>query len=294
MSLTLENLLRNTANLSIEQFQIFCDNIYNYSNIHEDINRTTSMYSICAYLDNLLDGPQHEMASSFLMSFSLYFEKNKSRMEKMALYFYDLIPECMFYLSENEQPHFHRLLKPIERQTNYQPPDHRNNEILVFNSQLSEYIDDNNSLHSGINYYIDKITLEIMELHSSIMVLELARYGKYSGTALDIIINNIHDDLMKKQSEIKSWISFVSTIPKQNTETSIENHDYSLCSQLHIKRQILDYNHTYGLPKSVLLEAAHNPHLWKYVNRKKLRHSVFRTIELKPPEIANEIGRAHV
>ena len=127
-----------------------------------------------------------------------------------------------------------------------------------------------------------------MELHSNILVLELARYGKQTGTALDIVINYLYDGLTEKKRVCRHWCSFVSEIPMQHLEKITENHDYSLCSQLHKKRQILDYNHTYGLPNSVLLESAHNPQLWKYVNRKKEKHSIFTMkIELKPPQIVN-------
>ena len=286
--MSLGNLLGNNTDVSIEHFQNICFHIYDYSNIYENMNLSTSLYYICDYFDNLLDGPQREMVTSFLMSFSLYYDKNKSRMESLELYFYDLIPDYMFFCSEDEKPYFHRVFKPLERQTNYQPPNHRHNEILVFKSQLSMYIDDNISIYSGINHYINKVTLEIMELHSNILVLELARYGKQTGTALDIVINYLYDGLTEKKRVCRHWCSFVSEIPMQHIEKIDDNHDYSLCSQLHKKRQILDYNHTYGLPNSVLLESAHNPHLWKYVNKKKVKHSVFTMkIELKPPQIVN-------
>ena len=298
----LEKLL-STNNLSVEKFRIFCDNIYDYSNINENMNLSGCIYRICEYLDNLLDGPHNEMTKNFLMSFSLYYDKNTELIEKMESYFYKLIPENMFYfkedyfngdiccndvsMEEDRKPVFRRLPKLIERQINYTPPPHRNHEILTFISQLLKYIDDNDSLYSNINYYVYKITLELMEIHSNIMKLELVRNGKYSGTALDIVINYLHDGLLEKQKECRYWIKFISKIPKQVQYNYYENKDYSYCKELHIKRGIMEYNHIYGLPISVLLESAHNPHLWKYVNRKKLRHSIFRNIELKPPKIVD-------
>ena len=75
MSLTtrkmkLGNLLGNNTDVSIEHFQNICSHIYDYSNIYENMNLSTSLYYICDYFDNLLDGPQREMVTSFLMSFS--------------------------------------------------------------------------------------------------------------------------------------------------------------------------------------------------------------------------------
>jgi len=73
--MSLGTLLCN--DVSIEQFKDICFHIYNYSNIYENMNLSSSLYYICDYLDNLLDGPQREMVTSFLMSFSIYYDKTR-------------------------------------------------------------------------------------------------------------------------------------------------------------------------------------------------------------------------
>ena len=281
--------------LEQESFERFCQLVYDYRELDAEHNNFKYIgYTVSYYIEDLIENCEtvsRNKVFEFLESYDAYAKATHKKREVLRTWMHSKIPE---YFSDYFQNgimdiYFHMRL---ERQTNAPPPEEpRLREVQRFKDNFLSVIENNKYMYAYVLLYTRELTYKMNYIKSILFKYDLARNGKPSGTALDIIVNDYYLSYIDTQDELLKWVRQLKTmIYFEETNMlyyidSCTRYDKNHYFQKYFKKE---FSHLYQLPMSVLEEAAHEPSIWKYVNMKVKRFAVFGGhVEIKPPRLHN-------
>lgn len=280
--------------LDEELFESFCHILYDYRELDVEHNFKYIVYTASYYIEDLIENCEsysRNKVFEFLESYEEYAKTMKQNRNSMRIFMCSKIPEHFYNCFENSTMDVFFPMR-LERQTNAPPPDEpRFIEVQQFKNNLISIMEDNKYMHAYVLLYTQELTYKMNYIKSILFKYDLARNGQPSGTALDIIVNEYYVSYIETQRELLKWVKQLRTMiyfedaNMMDYIDSCTHYDKNCYFRKYFEKE---FSHLYKLPLSVLKEVAHNPSIWKYVNMKVKRFSVFGgDVELKPPTLKN-------
>lgn len=263
--------------LDKNKFQNLCNIIYNYDTIDENFDM--NIKKIINYLEEIyvyiIDKNLHDIniIENFFAEYDKYTDNIRIERENLRQFTYEKMKHLnLFYKDFGDDKEDMMYIMPLERQ--------RNSIIDLMDPVIPEIIDvyknflDNIEMNRKMYLYIDRYSEELMlrmnNMKVQIFKYEFARKGKYTGTVMDIIIDNIYLDFIEIQKEFNKWNNMLKNmrIDKKFLYSQCKYQEDYL-KHYHYKFNQLDLHMQYDLPMSVLEYSAQHPKIWPIVCTKK-------------------------
>lgn len=243
------------------------ESIYNYIYEGGIIKMKHNIYSVCYYFDKLMmNAADTTPLVRFFMEYIEHCESIERECQEVKRDIFKKYPE-IFSHSFTDEPEIY-IIEPLERQTNAPPPDEPTVGLVIdFMEKWRDCTNQKNQMLSAICSYINNLAGRISYTKTQLIKMELVRRGKISGTALDIVIHEMHNQLIELTAEMRRYIIkertlvydvTVANMPSYSQETSVGRilyQHYRNCRTLR----------PYDLPQSVINDCTDKPDLWKVV-----------------------------
>jgi len=179
-------------------------------------------------------------------------------------------PEIFSY-SFTDEPEIY-VMEPMERQTNAPPPDMPSIGLVIdFMKNWRDCTNHKNQMLSAICSYINNLAGQISYTKSQLIKMELGRGGEMSGTALDIVIHEMHNQLIDLTSEMRRYIIKERTLVYDVTVAKMRHYsqETSIGRILYEHYRNCCTHEHYNLPQSVINDCMDKPDLWKVLCKER-------------------------
>lgn len=247
------------------------DSIYTYIYNGGIIKMRHNIYEICYYFDKLMmNAADITPLVQFMSEYSTHCDEIERKYFAMKRDIYKKFPE-IFTLSFTDEPEIN-VMEPMERQTNAPPPELPINGLVIdFMTDWRDCTENKNRMFTAICSYINNISIKISYIKSQIIKMELARCGKMSGTALDIVIHELHNQFIYWKEEIRQYILIERTLFYDATLIGrcIYSQEDSIRELLYNNYPNCSTEYPYNLPRSVINECGDNLDLWNILCKER-------------------------
>ena len=271
------NIFRKTheiapgMNVDVEFLEQLRHTIYTYKYNNEVIKIKDVIYSVCYYFDDLMNNVADTTPLvRFFMDFvehCNYIEVEAMRIKKEL---FAKIPDIFTTVFDSDPEIF--ILEPLERQTNAPPPDEPSVGLVIdFMSNWRVCTYHKNQMQYATCAYVNKLANKISYVKSQIIKFELARFGKMSGTVLDILINEMFGWLIDLKDEMRKYTKreLALNYDQSVAEMRYHSHEQSISQVLFEQYRGCCTLYPYNLPRSVINDCADKPDLWNVVCKEK-------------------------
>ena len=250
------------------------ESIYTYIYEGGIIKMKHNIYDVCYYFDKLMiNVVDTSPLVRFFMEYSEHCDSIEREWQEVKRDIFKKYPEIFSY-SFTDEPEIY-VMEPMERQTNAPPPDMPSIGLVIdFMKNWRDCTNHKNQMLSAICSYINNLAGQISYTKSQLIKMELGRGGEMSGTALDIVIHEMHNQLIELTAEMRRYIIkertlvydvTVANMRHYSQETSIGRilyeHYRNCCIHVH-----------YNLPLSVINDCMDKPDLWKILCKERGIH----------------------
>jgi hypothetical protein len=243
------------------------DTIYTYIYEGAIIKMKDNIYSVCHYFDMLMmNAADTTPLVRFFMEYIDHCDSIENELYEVKRDIFKKLPE-IFLCSFTDEPDIY-IMEPIERQTNAPPPDEPTVELVIdFMTNWRDCTDHKNKILGMICSYINTLAIQISYTKSQLIKFELARCGKMSGTALDVMVNEMYNNLITLTEEMFRYIIKERTLCYDTTVVSMRynSQETSVYKILYEHYRNCCTVYPYNLPRSVINDCADKPDLWKVV-----------------------------
>ena len=257
--------------IDIERLEILKDFIYTYKYKNSIIRMKDYVYSICWYFDKLM---MNAADTTPLIQFFMEYIDNCNETERYAIEvkrdIFEKNPD-IFSINLKDEPDIF-IIEPLERQTNAPPPDEPVVGLVIdFMDNWRDCTYHKNQILYATSAYIGKLSLDISYIKSQLIKLEFARCGRISGTALDVIIDEMYDKLIILNDEMRRYMIRESSLcyDKQVEEMRCYSQEQALRQIFYEHYRNFCTLYPYNLPRSVIKDCADKPDLWKIVCKER-------------------------